>query len=389
MASDTPSNGDAGAGPRIGLISLLLPILPLAAFGLAFVQDAPAAMRSYLWAFCVVAAVPLGSLALLALQHLTGGAWGVTLRRPLEAAVRTIPVIAIMFIPLALWADRLYPWANGEYEPTHFKKYYFDLTHWQGRAGLYFGLWMLFGYLFNRLSDRQDVANPPGFDRKFRLLAAPALAIYGLTITFASMDWVMSLEPHWFSSIYGVHFGVGQILSAFAFCVLTVLMLSDRRPLRGVIQSGHLRDYGSLLLAFVMIWMYLTISQFILIWSANLKEEAPYYVFRGRGIWGTVIGVVVFAQFFTPFLVLLTRDGKRNSRSLAFIAGLVLAARALELLWLVAPGRPIDGRTLFWSDLVALPALVLPWYGLFQYQLSRRPLLPLNVDPTPAEDHHG
>jgi hypothetical protein len=388
VASDGATNGGTPA-QQLSLINLLFAVLPIGLLAWAFAMNPAAALRSYLWAFCVVAAVPCGSLALLALQHLTGGAWGVTMRRPLEAAVRTLPLVALLFVPLALGAHILYPWANGSYTAPYPKSLYLNVPAFQLRAGVYFAVWIVLGTVLNYWSGQQDRNNPPDFDRRFRLIAGPTIGLYGLTITFASIDWVMSLEPMWFSSIFGVLFGVGQILSAFVFAILMVLLFSDRPPLRGVIRAGHLRDYGSLLLAFVMIWMYLSISQFILIWSANLKEEAPYYVERSHGIWPIMAGLVVLAQFFTPFLVLLTRDGKRNARSLGWVAGMVLAARAAELFWFIAPARPVDHHTLFWSDLVALPALAGPWFLFFTWQLSRRPLLPLHVDPTPAEDHHG
>lgn len=388
MASDAATS-EGPVPQQLSVINLLLAVAPIALFAWAYQQNPVAAMRSYLWAFCVVAAVPCGSLPLLALQHLTGGAWGVTLRRPLEAAVRTMPLVALLFVPIALSAKTLYPWANGEYTVPHPKDLYLNLDAFLIRAAVYFVIWMLLGTVLCYWSGQQDRSNPPGFDRRYRLIAGPTLGLYGLSITFASIDWVMSLEPTWFSSIYGVLFGVGQILSAFAFAILIVLANADQRPLRGVIRSGHYRDYGSLLLAFVMIWMYLSISQFILIWSANIKEEAPYYTARAHGIWPILAAAVVLAQFFVPFLVLLTRDGKRNARSLGWVAAMVLIARAVELYWFVAPARPVDHHTMFWSDLVAVPALALPWSVFFGWQLSRRPLLPVNVDPTPAEDHHG
>lgn len=347
------------------------------------------ALRTYLWAFCCVAAIPLGSLALLCLQHVTGGAWGVILRRPLEAALRTLPLLALMFGPIGLWCEELYPWANGEYATPYPKNMYLNLDWFRIRAASYFAVWIGLGYLLNSWSREQDRANSPKLERRFRLLAAPGLGLYGLTITFAAIDWVMSLEPDWFSSIFGVLFGVGQILAAFAFAIIVVLKLAEQPPYRGVMVAGHLRDLGSLLLAFVMIWAYLGVSQLILIWSANLKEEVPYYLARSQHGWQFVALAVVALQFFLPFLVLLTRDGKRNPQLLGRVAGMILFARCLDTLWLIVPARPTHYWTIAGASVIALPLLALLWFMYFRWQLRRYPLLPPHVDATATEDHHG
>ncbi len=347
------------------------------------------ALRSYLWAYCCVAAIPLGSLALLCLQHLTGGAWGIITRRPMEAAVRTLPLVALMFVPIALLGEELYPWLTGEYNVPFPKNLYLNLEWFRIRAASYFAVWIGLGFLLNSWSRQQDQSNSPRLERRFRLLAGPGLGLYGLCITFAAIDWVMSLEPEWFSSIFGVLFGIGQILSAFVFAILVVLKLVEKPPYRGVLVAGHLRDLGSLLLAFIMIWAYLGVSQLILIWSANLKEEAPYYLARSQHGWQYVATVVVLFQIVLPFLMLLTRDGKRNPQLLGRVATIVLATRCLDMYWLIAPARPLHSKTVFWTDLIALPLLAVPWFYYFNWQLHRRPLLPLNLDTSAAEDHHG
>lgn len=347
------------------------------------------ALRSYLVAYCCVVAIPLGSLALLCLQYLTGGAWGIIIRRPLEAAVRTMPLMALMFMPLGLWCEKLYPWANGEYIAPHPKDMYLNVEWFRIRAAIYFAIWIVLGLVLNVWSRQQDHNYSSARERHCRLLSGPGLGLYGLTITFASIDWVMSLEPEWFSSVFGVLFGVGQLLSALAFAILVVLQLADRPPYRGVLAAGHLRDLGSLLLAFVMIWAYLGVSQFILIWSANLKEEVPYYLARSQNGWQFVAAAVVLLQFVLPFLILLTRDGKRSPQRLGAVAAMILIARCLDLMWQIAPGRPFQHYTIMWTDLLALPILAAIWWAYFRWQLPRRPLLPLNMDASATEDHHG
>jgi hypothetical protein len=360
-----------------------------ALLALGFWVHPATALRSYLWAFWVIAAVPLGSLAILCLQHLTGGAWGIIVRRPLEAAVGTTPLLAFMFLPIALGVEQLYPWANGEYAVPYPKDMYLNVNGFWARAAIYFAVWMLFGFFLNRWSAEQDRANSPRLERRMRLISGPGLALYGLAVTFASIDWAMSLEPQWFSSIYGALVGVGQLLSAFVFAILVVLKLADRPPYRAVLVSGHLRDLGGLLLTFVMIWAYLGVSQLILIWSANLKDEVPFYLARTHNGWQMVAVAVVLMQFVLPFLLLLTRNGKRNPEMLGAVAAMILVSRCLDVFWQVAPGRPIESATVFWTDVFALPALAGPWFAYFVWQLNRRPLLPVKLDATVAEDHHG
>lgn len=374
---------------RFGVVDLFLMTAPAGALVIGFLLNPTAALRSYLWVFMYVVSIPVGSLAILMLQHLTGGGWGVMLRRPMEAATRTLPLVAVMFLPIAYSAHRLYPWAATDAFVPFPRSMYLNLHWFWIRAVCYFGSWLFLGWLLNRWSTKQDHDNPPGFERRFRLLAGPGLGVVGLTVTFASIDWVMSLEQDWFSSIFGVLFGIGMVLSAFSLGIMTVIKLADRPPYRGVLMAGHLRDLGSLTLAFVMMWGYLTVSQFLLMWAANLKEEAPYYVARSHGGWQYVIAIVVFSIFVLPFVVLLTRDGKRNMRSLGFVAIVILSARLLELYWLVAPGRPVDGSTVLWTDLVAPFALGGPWLACYLYELNRRPLLPTLVDASVHEDHHG
>jgi len=374
---------------RFGVVELAGMTVPILAMIVGYFLSPVATLRSYLWAYLYVLSIPVGALAVLMLQHLTGGGWGVILRRPLEAATRTLPLVAVMFLPIGLGAAKLFPWAEPEAVVPHPRDLYLNLPFFGIRAAFYFGVWLVLAWALNRWSAQQDVANPPGFDRRFRLLSGPGLGLMGLTVTFASIDWAMSLEHHWFSSIYGVLFGVGMVLSAFTFGIIVVVQLSDQPPFRSVVVAGHLRDLGSLTLAFVMVWGYLSISQFLLMWSANLQEEAPYFIARSHHGWQYVISVVVFCMFVMPFVVLLTRDGKRNTRSLGFIAGLILTMRWLELYWLVAPGRPVHGHTVFWTDLFAPFALGGPWLACYLFELNRRPLLPINADTTVAGDHHG
>jgi hypothetical protein len=391
VASDVVST-PAFERPGLARGATAVGVIAAAGLALGFWLNPVAAARSYLWAYCWVLGIALGSLVLLMLQHVTGGAWGVVIRRPAEAAVRTLPLIAVLFVPLALFAGQLYPWAHPEHGPLPGGKgRYLDLSWWWARAAVYFVVWVGLGFILDRWSKHEDEGRPAGWERRMRLLSAPGMGLYGLALTFASIDWVMSLEPHWFSSIFGVLFGAGQLLSGLSFCIIVVLMLADRPPYRGALVPGHLRDLGSLLLAFVMLWAYLSVSQLILIWSANLKEEAPYYVVRASGGWQYVVTLVVLLQFVAPFLILLTRDGKRNPQRLLIVAGMILVTRLVDLFWVIAPARDLDGhgRHVAWTDPIAVLALGGLWLALYLWELGRRPLLPVHADTSVQEDHHA
>jgi hypothetical protein len=256
------------------------------------------------------------------------------------------------------------------------------------RAAFYFAVWLTLAFLINRWSGEQDRTSDPGLPRRFRLLSGPGLALYGLTITFASIDWVMSLEPHWVSSIYGVLFGAGQILSAFAFSLTVVLLLTDRRPMAGLLDHAHMRDLGNLLLAFVMVWAYLSFSQFLLIWSANLPEEVPWYLRRLEGGWQYVGLLLVAFHFALPFFLLLSRDVKHDRRRLAAVAGGVLLMRLVDLYWVMVPGFHHEAHFgVHWMDLAAVVGVGGVWLFVYLWQLGRRPLLPVG-DPGLAEVAH-
>jgi len=336
---------------------------------------------SYLVAYNFWLEVALGSLVLLMLQYVTGGAWGFVIRRVLESGTRTLLLLAVLFVPILLGSHVLYLWAQPDAvaadESLQRKSPYLNVPFFVIRAVVYFAVWLALAYFLNRWSARWDAESRPGSPRRYRMLSAPGLALYGLTVTFASIDWVMSLEPDWYSTIYPVMFAVGQMLAAFAFVVAIVVLLATRRPLVDVISPGLLRDLGNLLLAFVMFWAYVSVSQFLLIWMANLREEIPWYLRRTRGGWQWLALLLVVAHFAVPFLLLLSRDVKEHRRRLLFVAGLVLIMRFLDLAWWIEPAYPLEGRYYFWLlDVAALVGLGGVWSWWFLRQLQQRPLLP-------------
>jgi hypothetical protein len=343
--------------------------------------------RSWLIGFLFCLGLTLGSLGLLMLQHLTGGEWGLVGRRVFEAASRTLPIVALFFIPILFGLPRIFLWARPEAVAAdhilQMKAPYLNVPFFVGRAVFYFLVWMACMVLLTRWSDAQDrgeVAVTPADSRRFRVVSAPGLLLYALTITFAGIDWVMSLDPHWFSTIFGLLLFTGQGLAAFAFVIAVLAALSAVEPVASVVSARQFHDLGKLLLAFVMLWAYLAFSQFLIIWAGNLPEEIPWYIERIRGGWGYVALLVAFGHFALPFVVLLSRDLKKNRSLLAKVAVGILVMRLVDIIWLVAPAFPHSGFAVHWMNVVVPVGLVGIWLFLFARQLRSRPLLPLN-DP--------
>jgi hypothetical protein len=343
--------------------------------------------RSWLIGFLFCLGLSMGSLALLMLQHMSGGQWGLVGRRVFEAASRTLPLVALAAIPLLFGLPSLFKWARPELVSVDHilqaKAPYLNVPFFIGRAVLYFAVWLLCAWLLNRWSaaqDRGEVAIRPADTLRFRQVSAPGLLAYFLTMTFASVDWIMSLDPHWYSTIFGLLLVVGQGLSGLALVIIMLSLLSTTPPYATYLQPRHFLDLGKLLLAFVMLWAYFAFSQFLIIWAGNLPEEIPFYVERMNHGWQYVSAVVLFGHFVLPFVLLLSRDLKRRPGLLAKVAALVLVMRLIDLVWLVGPMFEHDGFPIHWMD-VALPlGLAGVWLFVFARNLRSRALLPLN-DP--------
>jgi hypothetical protein len=341
--------------------------------------------RAYLLAYVFWIGLVLGCLGIVMMYHLSGGAWGVVIRRMLESATRTLPVMVVLFIPLLFGLHDLYAWARPDVvandELLQHKRLYLNVPFFVLRAVLYFVAWGGVAYLLNRWSREQDQrATDPRPTRRLRLLSGPGLVLYGLGITFAAIDWLMSLEPHWYSTIFGVTLMVGQGLNAFAFAIIVIALLADREPLSRVLAPVHFQDLGSLLLAFVMLWTYMAFSQWLVIWSGNLPEENVWYVHRLQGGWQWFGVVLIVFHFVLPFFLLLSRDLKRNAHALAVVAAAIMVMRFVDLFWLIIPAFYPDGFHIHWMYIVAPLSLGALWLAMFIRQLGERPLLPLH-DP--------
>jgi hypothetical protein len=345
--------------------------------------------EAYLIAYLFFLGLCLGSMAILMIQYVTGGAWGAVIRRLLESATRVLPLMAVLFLPIVVGLADLYEWARPEHvahDPVlQHKSLYLNVPFFLARAVFYFAAWLTTAYFLNRWSLEQDTDPDPRLTRRLEMVSRGGLLLYALTMSFAAIDWGMSLEPHWFSTIYGVMFMGGQGLSTFAFVIPMAALVAERPPFSRIISPEQFHDLGKLMLAFVMLWAYFALSQYLIIWSANLPEEIPFYLHRTKNGWQWVALLLILIHFVMPFLVLLSRDVKRHARAVAVVAVVLIAARLVDLFWLLRPALEPEGFALHWLDPAAIAAIGGTWLWLFVAQLKTRPMLPLNDPAIPRE----
>jgi hypothetical protein len=336
--------------------------------------------RSYLLAYLFWISIPLGSAALLMLYHLTGGNWGFVIRRMLEAAMRTMPLMAVLFLPL-LWSPKqLYEWADparvAANELLQHKQAYLNVPFFIGRAAFYFLIWIAMSWIFSKWSAEQDQSDDPAPARRMLAVSGPGLIVLGFTVTFAVIDWVMSLEPHWASTIYGLWFIVGMVLTTLSFMVFAARRFALAEPMDKVLQPAHFHDLGNLMLTFTMLWAYTSFSQFLIIWSGNLPEETTFYVKRMGAGWQTIAAVLVLFHFALPLLVLLSRDVKTKMERLAALAIVMLVMRMLDLFWITRPAFG-GGPSIHPQDLTLPIGIGGLWIWMFLRQLKVRPMMPV------------
>ena len=357
--------------------------------------------HSYIFSYMLILGLTVGSLGLLMLQHLTGGIWGMVIRRPLEAASRNLWLMLILFVPIVIGMKYLYSgngdetgWLNapkqGEQALTSWQQGYLTSGGFLTRAVLYFAIWIVLMVVFNNWSKQQDQANGEGLKQRMKALAAPGVILYILAMTFAAIDWVMSLSPRWASTIYGFLFVAGQAIAAMGLMIAVIALLSGSEPFAGVIKKRHLHDLAKLLFAFNMLWAYFAFSQLLIIWSGNQPEEITFYRSRLNGQWGVVAVIVLLFSFAIPFLLLLSRDVKRTAGVVSKIAIWMIFMRLVDLYWMTRP--EFTSRAVpTWLDIVVPVALIGLWLGFFAMNLKQRPLLPVgdpNLSEVLAQNEH-
>jgi hypothetical protein len=342
--------------------------------------------QAYIVGFTFWSGIAVGSLALLMLQHLTGGGWGLVIRRILEASTRTLPLVVLLFIPIIIGAHSLYEWTDPAVleanKVVRGKTPYLNLQFFTIRAAVFFGVWLILAFFLNKWSLEQDRTGDRAYAKNMRVLSGPGMVLLIFSVTFAAIDWFMSLEPEWSSTIYGFIFVASWSLSALAFTIAVIANLAKSEPMNRIVAALHFHDLGKLLLALVMLWAYFAFSQFLIIWSGNLPEEIHWYMTRMHGAWGVIIITVAILHFGAPFLFLLSRSLKRNPSKLVIVAGLVLVMRVIDLWWMLIPAFthehfPVRTILLYVVSPIAIGGL---WIAFFTYQLGKRALIPIN-DP--------
>lgn len=349
------------------------------------------ALRSWLLGFIFWGGLCFGSLGVLMLQYLTGGAWGVAIRRIVEAATRTLPLVVLLFVPLALgvYFEKVYEWTILPHDDhvMHERGIYMAEWFWIVRSAIYFAVLGLIIYLLNKWGADQDKATSVEDSRlileRASRFSGPVMVIYCLIITFAVVDWVMTLDPHWFSTIWGLLYVAGWGLSTFCFSVVILNYLLDKAPMNRFLGKRHFHDLGKLMLALTMVWAYFNFSQFLIIWSGNIPEETTWFLTRMKGGWGVVGVLLILFHFAFPYLLLLRRDLKRQGSLLATIAGFILLMRFVDFFYQIGPSFRVDPRGLekgaffiSWLDFAAPIAIGGIWLWWFFGELAKRPILP-------------
>jgi hypothetical protein len=383
-------------------------VFSVIAAGLAFADGSiDHVLRAWLLGLMMTFGFSVGGLALLMVQYCSGGKWGLLLRRPLEAMSRTLLLVFGYWVVIAFFQKRLYLWAQiddasaalkaglineVQAHAIEFKRPMLNPEAFWIAGLICFAIWGLYAWRLNVLGLQRDAASPattPEWIKRLENLSGPGIVIYAITMSAAVIYWVMSLDPTWYSSVYGLLFLVGQAYGVLALSIIVVISLSKGEPFKTILRQTEQHDLGKFTFAFVMLNIYLAFSQFLIIWSGNLPEEIPWYLDRIRGNWGVIITLDFLFHWLIPFTLLLSRDLKRNKKRLVRVCQWMVFARAFDLFWLIEPNFKGAARNLHFSwgilEYVAVPvAMVAFWVAYFCIQLKTRPLVQTN-DPHLAE----
>lgn len=338
-------------------------------------------LRAYLLGYMFWFNISLGCLAVLMVTHVTTAQWGYVVRRILEAAGRNIYLMAVLFLPILIGVPKMYRWADANLVKSdkvmQSQQWYLTWGNFTIRAIFYFIAWCLLAYMLSRWSWLQDDPPPKEMRRRFQNLAGAGLVIYAWTMTFASVDWMMSLDPHWKSSIYGFYVMAGQGLIAFAFLIVIATLFRDTEPLVGVMKTDHVHDMGKLMFAFLILWAYMAFSQGLIYWSGNISSEIAWYLDRTRGGWWVIGLLLVILHFAFPFALLLSQGLKRDIHRLAVLAVWMMAMRWIDLWWLIYPNFD-DAKghlKLSWIAIAATIGIGGLWVSTFFLNLRAHPLI--------------
>jgi len=367
-----------------GRVSLVVGIAGLTLSAVGYWVDAAQMFHSYLTAFAFWVWIALGGLFFTMLHHLVDAKWSIVLRRLSESIMICLPFMALFFIPVLIGMHDLYHWSHADIVAADAllqkKASFLNPTFFVIRSIVYFGVWSLFAVLLYRISLRQDRGHEQSMHLTMRRISAPGMVLFALTSTFAAFDWLMSLDAHWYSTIFGVYVFSGSFLAVLSFVILAACYLRRRGVLSNTITVEHYHDLGKLTFAFIIFWAYMAFSQYFLIWYANIPEETVWFLRRWDNPWKYVSLVIIFGHFVLPFVVLLTRAAKRTLAVLSTVAVWILLMRWVDLHWLVLPNLHHDGVHLSWMDFTTMIGIGGMFVWFFWRRFSSRALVPVN-DP--------
>ncbi len=370
----------------------LAPRLQRTAFGVGVLGMAAAAvlaavgpgwgrlLDTYLVSFCFYLTLSLGALFFVLLQHVTRAGWSVVVRRVAEAFAANLDVLALLAIPVVLGMHHLYHWSHAEViaaDPMLARKAsYLNPTFFTIRLAIYFAVWIYLGRFFFSRSVAQDSSGDPGLSISMERFSGPAMVLFAFTVNFAGFDLLMSLDPHWFSTIFGVYFYAGAVVAIMAALPIAMVWLQGRGRLEHAVSPEHYHDLGKLLFAFIVFWAYIAFSQYMLIWYGNLPEETEWFLRRQTGAWTTVSLILLFGHFFIPFIVLLPRTLKRRPVLLAAAGAYMLVMHWVDLYWLAMPELSPDRVPFGPVDVLCFVGLGGLWVGAVAWRLRRCALVP-------------
>jgi hypothetical protein len=388
MPATDPVMVPPGRGHLVTGVLLALGLVAGAVAASGWAADPRRVLSSYLTAWLFATSLSVGALAWLMLLHLTGAVWSVAVRRLLENLTRPLPWIALGYIPIAWNVKGLYPWADParlaiDSELAR-KAVWLQPLFFIARAAGYLVIWALLAGLLGRQSSRQDQTGDPALIGRMKATSTWGLVVLGLTTSFAAFDWMMSLEPHWVSTIFGVYFWIGSLLGSLAAIILTILGIRSLGSLRHTITAEHLHDLAKLLFSFVVFWAYIAFSQYFLIWYANLPEETAWYMTRRSGSWNILSWSLFFGHFLVPFVILLFRAVRRDPFWLGLMAAWVLVFHYVDLYWQILPAVYPGGVEPSWLDASVLLTVVSLFAALVAHACQSQALVPVG-DPRLAD----
>ena len=391
MASSSPTITDSVKFPAqmdIAKTFYGIGVVGLIASGIGFFLNSKQFFYSYLTSFTFFTSIALASLILVMIHHVTKSSWGTVIRRIPESFLANIGIWSIFMIPILLGMTSLYKWTSAEYvmgDPIMVGKIPFlNEPFFVIRQFIYFGIWGFLGYKLHKISVEMDRTNDWGLTVLLRKFSAPGILIFALTVAFASFDWLMSLDAHWFSTMFGVYFFAMSFQALFPVIILMVLWMQRKGILKNTIGQAHIYDLGAWLFGFTVFYAYIAFSQFLLIYYANIPEETLWYYHRLEGSWAFVTYSLLIGRFILPFILLLNREPKHNKKLLTFVSILIITMHLIELHWIVMPVIHYHGFTVSWLDLTTFVGLGGIFMGLFFHKFRSHNMVPVN-DPQLAD----